>query len=359
MKCKKSLVATLVSAFLCVPAISSAEHGGFHKKLYIGGAGGITQLSPEVEDGVNFTVDEEESEGQKIFVGWDFSPRLAVEFGVAELGEAMIGPADAGEISYSVKDLSLLYHFFNFGGYDSLSARTGLGAFGKLGVGTMENESDLAFERENDWHAMGGLGVEYGTSLGLALRGEVEFFDEDAMMASLGLLWRIGGKSKGMMGGDDLFSKSDMEEMMIADDADGDGVPNNLDDCPDTSAGDPVSATGCAMFGGVLAGVQFSSGSDELTDEAQVVLNDAADVLLKSPDTSVEVQAHTDSQGSADYNLDLSKKRALAVVRYLMLRGVPAEQLQARAFGESKPIEDNATAEGRNANRRVEFHVSQ
>ena len=112
------------------------------------------------------------------------------------------------------------------------------------------------------------------------------------------------------------------------------------------------------MFGGVLDGVNFASGSDELTDASQSVLNDAADALLKFPNINVEIQAHTDSQGAADFNLELSKRRALATVRYLMLRGVPSEQLQARAFGESKPLESNDTPEGREANRRVEFHMT-
>jgi OOP family OmpA-OmpF porin len=150
-----------------------------------------------------------------------------------------------------------------------------------------------------------------------------------------------------------------MESMMKPmddNDSDGDGVPNDIDNCSATGD-EPVTATGCPMFGGVLEGVLFESGSDKLTDSAQVVLNDAADALLNNPDMVVEVQAHTDSQGAAEYNLELSKKRALATVRYLMLRGVPSEQLLARAFGEAKPIESNDTAEGRQANRRVEFHV--
>ena len=108
---------------------------------------------------------------------------------------------------------------------------------------------------------------------------------------------------------------------------------------------------------GIRGSVLFAVNSDQLLDEAQAVLNDAADVLLANPDVKVEVQAHTDSQGPEDFNIELSKKRALSTVRYLMLRGVPSEQMAARAFGESKPIDDNGTPEGRAANRRVEFHV--
>ena len=214
---------------------------------------------------------------------------------------------------------------------------------------------------------------EYGTRIGLAVRGEIEAFDEDAVLASLGLLWRIGRSSDGGVntnrgiGSIDNTGAGDSTNGGLlsgigsglgGDDSDADGVPNNLDDCPGTETGQPVTATGCAMFGGVLDGVNFASGSDELTDASQSVLNDAADALLKFPNINVEIQAHTDSQGAADFNLELSKRRALATVRYLMLRGAPSEQLQARAFGESKPLESNDTPEGREANRRVEFHMT-
>lgn len=358
MKCKKSLVATLVSACfsacLCAPALASDD--GFHKKLYLGIGGGSSNLAPEVMPGVALTVDDESSTGEKIFVGWDFKPHMAVEFGYADLGEATIGPNNAGDIGYKVADLSLVYHFFNLGGYDRLLARQGFGAFWKAGVGTLDNSSDLEFTRKNDVHAMAGLGVEYGTKAGIALRAEVEAFDKDATLASLSLLWRLGGGRSDSTDG--LFSKGEPGGFASKfDDDDGDGVPNSIDDCADTIAGSPVAATGCDMFGGVLDGVLFTPGSDKLTDDAQVVLNDAADALLSNPDVAIEVQAHTDSQGAANYNLDLSKKRALSTVRYLMLRGVPSEQLQARAFGESKPMESNDTAEGRELNRRVEFHV--
>ncbi len=363
MNNKKSLVATLISAVLCAPAIA-AEHG-FHKKLYIGAAGGQSKLSPEVQTGVDLEVTDEDSEGSKLFVGWDFRPNMALELGMADLGEAEIGSTTGGTggtLGYEVANLSVLYHFYNLGGFDRLASRQGLGMFLKAGIGAMDNESELDFERQNDVHLMGGLGVEYGTRIGLALRGEIEAFDEDAMLTSLGLLWRFGGGKGGSDNGG-LFTKMDPKGMIDSmmdkgdeNDTDGDGVPNEIDDCPD-SADEPVTATGCAMFGGVLEGVLFESGSDKLTDSAQVVLNDAADALLNNPDMVVEVQAHTDSQGAAEYNLDLSKKRALSTVRYMMLRGVPSEQLLARAFGESKPIDTNDTAEGRSANRRVEFHV--
>lgn len=365
MTLKKSLVATLISTVMCLPAV--AQESDFSKRLYVGIGAGSSKLSPESQVPA-FSVEDESDSASKIFIGYDFKPRIAIELSAADLGAAGIGPGNVGSIDYQVAELSALYHFFNLGGYEALLERRGLGAFLKVGFGAMDNESELAFTRENDIHLSGGLGVEYATRLGLALRGEIEAFDKDAMLSSLSLLWRFGGKG-GSSSNDGLFSAGgglvggligDGDDTMTAtdeDDKDNDGVPDSIDDCMNTAPGEAVTATGCAIFGGVLEGVQFESGSDKLLDEAQVVLNDAADALLSDPNLQVEVQAHTDSQGAAEFNIALSKDRALATVRYLMLRGVPAEQMTARAFGESKPIADNSTAEGRKANRRVEFHV--
>jgi len=359
MNLTKSLVATLIGASISVSAIAQDS---FSKRFYVGAAGGGSQLTPEAQD-TSFSVRDDTDSGGKVMVGFDFSPRFAVELAAAELGAAGINEngVNAGTIEYSVVELSGLYHFFNLSGYQALTERRGLGAFVKLGVGAMENDSPegIPFTRENDAHLSGGLGVEYATRIGLALRAEFEAFDQDALFSSVGLLWRFGGSSGGASDG--LFTSgggvTQVSAPLLSDDDDGDGVPNNLDDCMDTAPGQPVTPTGCAIFGGVLEGVNFASGSDRLLDEAQVVLNDAADVLLADPNLNVEVRAHTDSQGAADYNLELSKKRALSTVRYLMLRGVPSEQMTARAFGEAKPVADNDTADGREINRRVEFHV--
>ena len=71
----------------------------------------------------------------------------------------------------------------------------------------------------------------------------------------------------------------------------------------------------------------------------------------------IEVGGHTDSQGADATNLSLSQRRAQAVVDYMVLAGVEAGRLIAKGYGESQPIEDNATKEGRAANRRTEFVI--
>ncbi len=140
-------------------------------------------------------------------------------------------------------------------------------------------------------------------------------------------------------------------------DADGDGIADTLDLCPDTTFTVGVSTDGCSPFNGTVAGVVFASGGVQLGRDARSALNPLVEALLAHPDVRLEVQGHTDNRGSAEANLELSKLRVMAVVRYLVTSGVAPERLDPVAFGESRPIEKNATAEGRAANRRIEVRA--
>ena len=89
----------------------------------------------------------------------------------------------------------------------------------------------------------------------------------------------------------------------------------------------------------------------------QQTLNQIAGTLNEHPNAMVTVVGHTDDRGAADYNQKLSQDRALGVTNYLASRGVAPERLSATGQGENMPIADNATAEGRAQNRRVEMFV--
>jgi OOP family OmpA-OmpF porin len=84
---------------------------------------------------------------------------------------------------------------------------------------------------------------------------------------------------------------------------------------------------------------------------------EVADLIKSNPDVKVDIQGHTDSIGSEEYNLALSERRAKAVAAFLMDQGVNADQLETSAFGFSQPIADNDTEEGRAMNRRVAFSI--
>ncbi len=122
------------------------------------------------------------------------------------------------------------------------------------------------------------------------------------------------------------------------------------DGCPDTVKQTQIVKTM------VLKGVNFRSGSAELTPESYQVLDGVAAQLQLSPETRFEVAGHTDNRGNPLKNQALSRARAQTVANYLILKGVDAKRLRVMGYGSSKPIATNNTAEGRAMNRRVELN---
>ena len=141
-------------------------------------------------------------------------------------------------------------------------------------------------------------------------------------------------------------------------DGDNDGIVDRLDSCPNSAAGAKVDGKGCELAEViVLKGVNFESGSARLTADSQGELNELVQTMNKYPSLVIEVAGHTDNSGSVAFNTRLSGQRAAAVVDYLAEKGIDAARLQAKGYGPDQPIADNATAEGRAKNRRVELHI--
>jgi outer membrane protein OmpA-like peptidoglycan-associated protein len=158
-------------------------------------------------------------------------------------------------------------------------------------------------------------------------------------------------------------------------DRDGDGIPDENDACP-TVAGEStrVKAThGCPLVPKapeppatklaektiVLSQqVKFETGTAVLRPESDRVLSEVARILTDHPEVElIEVQGHTDEVGTADYNRQLGQSRATSVVSWLVQHGVKRERLLPKGYGSDRPIADNATEEGRQKNRRVEFQI--
>ncbi|MGL5888891.1 MAG: OmpA family protein, partial [Bacteroidia bacterium] len=146
-------------------------------------------------------------------------------------------------------------------------------------------------------------------------------------------------------------------------DSDGDGIPNAQDKCPN-QAGLP-SNNGCPevkeetkkVLAQALAGVQFETGKDVIKKTSYAILDNVVKVMMDNPEYKLSIEGHTDNQGDDAKNLDLSQRRANAVMKYLTDKGVQANRLRATGFGEAKPVETNDTPAGRAKNRRVEFKV--
>ncbi len=359
---------------LALPAYVSADQ--FENRFYLGLGLGISQLEPETKD-TGYGIEDKQDLGGKIYFGMDFAKRWSAEVHYADLGAASLENTDInskGDIEYEVFGLSALYHFYNNHGDEGMLNRSGWDWFLKAGIGSLDNSSDLAFEQNKDTHILLGLGTEYGWANGFAMRIEAETFDEDAQLVTLGMLKRFGTQRSPEYVPAAVPVEQPVAQAEVVDepvievapepavietpepiDKDGDGILNEKDLCPETAPETVVDHSGCDAFNGVLEGVHFASGSADLTPQSLKILDQVAGQLLAHPQIRVAVEAHTDNTGPAKANLELSKQRALSVVRYLIGRGVSGQRLQPEAYGESEPATSNANAEGRLANRRVEF----
>lgn len=135
-------------------------------------------------------------------------------------------------------------------------------------------------------------------------------------------------------------------------DSDNDGVPDNIDRCPQTPPGDAVDAVGCSLT--VRLEVLFDFDSTNIKSGEQADLDRVVEFFSTTvPTARGVVEGHTDSTGPEAYNLALSQRRADAVKKYLTDRGVDDSRIESVGYGESQPEASNATAEGRAQNRRV------
>jgi OOP family OmpA-OmpF porin len=148
-----------------------------------------------------------------------------------------------------------------------------------------------------------------------------------------------------------------VDRMGCALDSDKDGVPNYKDKCLRTPAGAKVDVNGChseKVLMEVNLNVNFATNSDVVTSAYMADIQRVADFMAKAGGSLAYIEGHTDSTGSAEYNKDLSMRRAQAVAAILVNKfGVQANRVKPEGYGESRPVADNKTSEGRRANRRV------
>ena len=150
-------------------------------------------------------------------------------------------------------------------------------------------------------------------------------------------------------------------------DTDGDGIIDANDKCINEpeSKNNYQDADGCpdevpkavAKFSGVIKGIYFDVDKDTIKKNSTATLNSAVKVLKEFPDVNVEISGHTDPDGSRDHNIDLSRRRADSVKKFLVDKGIDAKRLQTRGAGPDEPIADNATKKGKALNRRIEFKL--
>ncbi|MCC6371367.1 MAG: OmpA family protein [Bacteroidia bacterium] len=149
-------------------------------------------------------------------------------------------------------------------------------------------------------------------------------------------------------------------------DTDKDGIIDREDSCV-TVPGEirfkgcppPMKAAEKKIIEKAFASLEFATGKDIIKPKSLPSLNELAKLLVKhQAEWTLKLSGHTDNEGNADANMVLSEKRAKAVMNYLIKKGATAEQVTAEWFGPTQPFADNATAAGRQKNRRVEMKIS-
>jgi len=298
-------------------------------------------------------------------------------------------------------------YIFRFDGLYHFMTDKRLVPYAAAGIGLISINGDARESNTNGLFNYGG-GIKYSLNESLALRGDVRhLLDFDGTNSNLSytvgityLFGRRGGQmpqSQADSDGDGVSDDADacpgtphgvtVDSRGCPRDSDGDGVNDYLDKCPDTPSGAPVDKSGCPLDSdgdgvydyldrcpGTPAGIKVDSSgcpvpikekvSIELNVEFDfdraVVRNiyegqirKVANFLEAYPGTIAVIEGHTDSKGSEQYNMKLSQRRAESVVKVLAEHGIDASRLRAVGYGESRPVADNSTEEGRQRNRRV------
>jgi len=165
------------------------------------------------------------------------------------------------------------------------------------------------------------------------------------------------------------FDKIDDQDGCPEDDADKDGIPDAKDACPKEpgEASPDPSKNGCPQFIRRISGsseiqvlkqIEFETGSATIRQNSYKIVDEVVRLMKVNPEIKhLDIEGHTDNKGSDELNEKLSNDRAHSVMKYLIDHGIEADRLAAAGFGPKRPRATNDTPEGRQLNRRVEFHI--
>lgn len=388
-----------------------ANDNSFRTRIYAGASLGNAHLSPDASDYAAYSGNASDDMGNQMRLGVDVHNMLAVELESSVLGTSSVDHVLTNgyksDVEYSAFSVSALIYGLN--GVQMRSRREGWSSYGRLGMGIVKTSSAVEVFDDSNTAPIIGAGAEYGFPNGLGIRGELTRLDNDTVFFGLGAVFRFGLTPRqasqvfvdaarpafesrdtqvGVNGrtlpprrsfrsdGTEIAAKSQPQSnsqsappalaaanpvgsrwmpALSRDDRDRDGVSDERDQCLDTPYSITVNNVGCGLFDAVLSDVTFKPGSAWLTARARGGLDDLSEKLLAFPEARIQVRAHTDSIGAADYNVALSVQRAEAVVLYLQAVGIRELQLEFLGVGEAQPLASNGHAEGRRRNRRIEI----
>ncbi|MDB4224311.1 OmpA family protein [Granulosicoccus sp.] len=359
---------------------------------YVGFGGGMSKLSPDTA-GSTFTLEEDAGQAAFAFVGLDINDWLSAEAAFTDLGAA--GLSGEQEIAYTSASIGGIAYVYKNRGMDA--RQSGMAGYVRLGLNSITNESEILLNEADNTAVWIGAGIQFPIGARLGLRAEIASYDGDAQAAVASIYWRGKADARsrgGLLNGGELpqstVSRSNTENQGTGFDEvepfDGydtsteqtrgggqrfdkdrldtgtTGISNNFDtatsaSCDTPASGEPTDATGCALFTGVVEGVEFQVGGSSLTPDSEFVLESLSLSLNNHPSLVIELQVHTEAFAEEGLAMRLSRERVLTVARFLAKQGVDVQRLRARAFGSAQPRFETNSTESRRLNNRIALRV--
>ena len=282
-------------------------------------------------------------------LGYGLTDRVDMEFDLSRMEPELSGAA--GDVDYDHWRLDFLYDL-----------QHKLGQFDTFVVGGL-GENDFDFHDETVLNL--GAGIKYALSDSIDWRTSARtFLSLDSERVDTGietsLVFRFGGRRQAAPGPAPAPAVTTVQAPVSTaiGDADGDGVPDDRDACPDTPRNYAVDSRGCPIATEEVARfelkVNFDFDRAEVKPEYLDEIQGLAEFMRQYPDVIAQLEGHTDSVGTDEYNQGLSQRRVNAVRQVLIDRfSIQGSRLTATGYGESRPVASNETSAGRAENRRV------
>ena len=316
---KSAIPAAVLICVFCVTSVLRAEikEGSTTLSIFFGGF--IFDHDLNLDDGLT----------GGLGIGYNISEHLGVEAAInyVDTGFEHASRLDDKDVSVYLYRLDLLYH---------LMPESSIVPYLAAGAGGITYDPrEKGIDTNTDFVANYGIGLKYFIMPTVALRGDVrhvigcnECETSNNLLYTIGLAYALGGKEVPP-------PAPEVKEVVV----------------PPPPPPAPKEEQGTYIF----RNIYFDFNKANLKEESLPILDEVVGLLKAKPDMKMEIQGHTDSKGTAAYNLKLSERRAASVKDYLVKNGIESNRLTTKGYGLTKPVATNATEEGRAKNRRVEF----
>lgn len=351
-----TLKAILLTSMLPLAANATQELSPW----YVGGGVGINNYEPNCDQKTMKSCGTDDPYAWDLFGGYLFSDNFGVELGYRDLGRAEWVDYGNKLNDVGAKGMTLgVVGIWPFRERWSISAEAGAMNY------TISNNRQWGTEHYSDSGVAPyiGAGVGYNITDNLKLQAKYrryENLDENEYNTlemqsnywGLELSYRFGSAAPATVAA------------AAAIDSDNDGVEDSMDKCPDTPANHKVDAAGCTIYKEVteqrdVGSILFDNDSDTVKQVSYERIKKLADYMAQHPRSTVLISGHASDVGKADYNMDLSERRAKAVATILVeTYGVESKRVTAKGYGITKPVIQGRSAEANKANRRIEAHVT-